>query len=63
MHQREHPDYMASNPPYPLLADRPDVITFETPPLSEDIEITGPIEVHLLRLLQPLPTPTSPPNS
>ena len=47
MHQREHPDYMACNPPYPLLADRPDVITFETPPLSEDIEITGPIEVHL----------------
>ena len=47
MHQREQLGLMACSEPYPLLSDRPDVITFQTDPLTEDIEITGPIEVRL----------------
>ena len=33
--------------PYPLLANRPDVLVFQTEPLPEDIEVTGAIEVVL----------------
>jgi hypothetical protein len=29
------------------LSSRPDVLTFETPPLEEDLEVTGPIRVEL----------------
>ena len=47
MHQREHPNYMACSEPYPLLCDRPDVIAFQSEPLHQDVEITGPIEVKL----------------
>ena len=47
MHQRERPGLMACSEPYGLLCDRPDVITFETEPLTDDVEITGPIEVNL----------------
>jgi len=47
MHQRERPGLIACEPPYPLLADRSDVLVFQTHPLEEDIEITGPVEVHL----------------
>ncbi len=47
MHQREQPGLMACSEPYGLLCDRPDVITFETEPLTDDVEITGPIEVKL----------------
>ena len=47
MHQREQPGLMACSEPYPLLCDRPDVISFQTDPLSQDVEITGPIEVKL----------------
>ena len=47
MHQREQPGLVACRPPWPLLADRPDVLVFQTPPLEEDIEITGPITVRL----------------
>ena len=47
MHQREQPGLMACSEPYPLLSERPDVITFQTDPLTEDLEITGPIEVKL----------------
>ena len=47
MHQREQPGLMACSEPYPLLSERPDVITFQTEPLTEDLEITGPIEVKL----------------
>ena len=47
MHQRERPEFMACSEPYGLLSDRPDVITFQTEPLSKDVEITGPIEVRL----------------
>lgn len=46
-HQKEDPSVLGSRPPYPLLADRPDVLIFDTEPLAEDVEITGPITVHL----------------
>ena len=36
-----------ARPPYPLLADRPDVLVFQTPPLAEPVEVTGPIVVKL----------------
>ena len=38
---------MACSEPFGLLSDRSDVIVFQTEPLSEDVEITGPIEVNL----------------
>lgn len=47
MHQAERPELMACKPPYGPIADRADVLVFQTPPLEEDIEITGPIEVNL----------------
>lgn len=47
MHQREQPGLMVCSEPYPLLCDRPDVITFQTESLVSDVEITGPIKVNL----------------
>lgn len=47
MHQRERADLVGCRPPYPLLAERSDVVVFQTAPLDRDIEVTGPIEVHL----------------
>jgi predicted acyl esterase len=41
MHQRERPDLVAARAPYPLLAERPDVLVFQTGPLADDVEITG----------------------
>lgn len=46
-HQKESPQVEGARPPYPLLADRPDVLVFQTEPLAEDIEVTGPITVKL----------------
>jgi putative CocE/NonD family hydrolase len=46
-HQKEEPDRFGSTPPYPLLADRPDVLVFETAPLEEDTEVTGAVAVTL----------------
>jgi putative CocE/NonD family hydrolase len=45
--QRETPDFYGSKPPYRPLAERPDVLVFQTPPLTEDIEVTGPLTVNL----------------
>ncbi len=45
--QRTGPQYFGCWPPYGPLAGRPDVLTFQTPPLPEDLEIAGPIELHL----------------
>ncbi|MGC1305507.1 MAG: CocE/NonD family hydrolase, partial [Caulobacteraceae bacterium] len=45
--QREGPRFFGSREPYIPLAARPDVLVFETPPLEEDIEVTGPIEARL----------------
>lgn len=45
--QREGPDFFGCTPPYLPLAARPDILVFETPPLTEDTEVTGPITVKL----------------
>ena len=45
--QVERPALFGSSPPYLPLGSRPDVLVFQTPPLEEDMEVTGPIVVHL----------------
>lgn len=45
--QREGPRFFGSREPYIPLASRPDVLVFETEPLAEDVEVTGPIEAKL----------------
>ena len=47
MHQRETPDVFGAEPPYPLLADRADVLVFQTEPLERPVEVTGSIAVEL----------------
>jgi uncharacterized protein len=46
-HQKEEPGIFGATPPYPLLAERPDVLVFQTEPLATDVEVTGSITVHL----------------
>jgi predicted acyl esterase len=46
-HQQEAPGVIGARPPYPPLAVRPDVLVFQTPPLAEPVEVTGPITVSL----------------
>ena len=46
-HQKEEPGIVGAKPPYLPLAARPDVLVFQTPPLAEDIEVTGPMVVKL----------------
>jgi predicted acyl esterase len=46
-HQKEEPHVFGARPPYPLLADRPDVLVFQTPPLAEPVEVTGSAVVKL----------------
>lgn len=46
-HQRESADVFGANSPYQLLADRPDVLVFQTSPLEEDLEVTGSAIVTL----------------
>jgi putative CocE/NonD family hydrolase len=45
--QRTHEKLFGAKPPYLPLSARPDVLVFETPPLEEDVEVTGPIVVKL----------------
>lgn len=45
--QREEPRFFGSRPPYLPLASRPDLLVFQTAPLDEDVEVTGPITVRL----------------
>jgi putative CocE/NonD family hydrolase len=45
--QREGPGFYGSREPYLPVAARPDVLVFETAPLTEDLEVTGAIEAHL----------------
>ncbi len=45
--QVELPDVYGAKPPYLPLSTRQDVIVFQTPPLEEDTEVTGPIRVEL----------------
>ena len=44
--QRGRADFFGCGDTLPLNA-RPDVLTFQTPPLDEALDVTGPIEVHL----------------
>jgi putative CocE/NonD family hydrolase len=46
-HQKEEPGIVGARPPYPALAERPDVLVFQTPPLDEDVEVTGHVVVKL----------------
>lgn len=46
-HQQETPETFGAQPPYPLLADRSDVLVFQTEPLAHAVEVTGPITVKL----------------
>ncbi|HEX9890074.1 MAG TPA: CocE/NonD family hydrolase [Nitriliruptorales bacterium] len=45
--QHEAEGFFGCRPPYLPLAARPDVLVFQTDPLTEDLEVTGPIEVKL----------------
>ncbi len=46
-HQQERPDFYGSKPPYLPLSSRHDVLVFQTTPLEEDVEVTGPVTVNL----------------
>ena len=45
--QVERADFFGSTEPYRPLAERPDVLVFETEPLAENVEMTGPLVVKL----------------
>lgn len=45
--QREREDFFGSEAPYRPLAERDDVLVFQTEPLREDVEVTGPLVVEL----------------
>ncbi len=47
MHQREAPGLVGAREPYRELAWRPDVLVFQTPPLTRSVEVTGPIAARL----------------
>jgi len=45
--QVESPDFFGCTPPYLPLAARPDILVFQSAPLTEPLQIVGPIEAHL----------------
>ncbi len=45
--QVESERFFGCKPPYLPLANRPDILVFQTNPLENDVEVTGPIVVHL----------------
>ncbi len=45
--QAESPAIFGSEEPYQRLSERPDVLVFQTEPLTEPVEVTGPMTVHL----------------
>ena len=45
--QREASEFFGSRAPYRPLAERADVLVFQTPPLVEDVEVTGAVEAAL----------------
>ncbi|MCY7304524.1 MAG: CocE/NonD family hydrolase [Thermoleophilia bacterium] len=45
--QAESPAIFGSEEPYQRLSERPDVLIFQTEPLTEPVEVTGPMTVHL----------------
>ena len=56
------PAFHGCRPPYLPLGSRPDVLVFQTEPLREPTEVTGPIEVILWVAHLRASTPTSPPS-
>jgi putative CocE/NonD family hydrolase len=45
--QRTHAGVFGARAPYGPLAERPDVLVFQSPPLAEDLEVTGTVLVKL----------------
>ncbi len=45
--QTESPDFFGCTPPYLPLASRPDVLVFQTQPLTSPLQVVGPIEAEL----------------
>ena len=45
--QRTGPKLFGAKPPHGPLAERADVLVLQTPPLPQDLEIAGPIELNL----------------
>jgi len=45
--QREAPGVFGCQAPYRPLAEREDVLVFQTPPLEDDVEVVGPIRAEL----------------
>ena len=45
--QTETPNSFGCEPPFLPLGSRPDVVVFQSAPLPTDLEVTGPVEVHL----------------
>jgi putative CocE/NonD family hydrolase len=45
--QRESAEFFGSEAPYLPLASRPDVLVFQTEPLVDDLEVTGPVSARL----------------
>jgi predicted acyl esterase len=45
--QKESPAFFGSEEPYRRLSERPDLLVFQTEPLTEPVEVTGPMRVHL----------------
>lgn len=45
--QRERADMPGSRPPFLPLRARNDILVFETPPLQEDVTVSGPVEITL----------------
>jgi putative CocE/NonD family hydrolase len=45
--QREEPRFFGCRPPYLPLSSRPDILVFQTPPLTAEVEVVGPIVVRL----------------
>ncbi len=46
-HQKEEPGVFGAAPPYAPLSERPDVLVFQSAPLEQEVEVTGPITVKL----------------
>jgi len=45
--QKETPEFYGCSAPFLPLSARPDVLAFQTGPLTEDTEVTGPVSVRL----------------
>ena len=45
--QTESEEFFGSKKPYLPLASRPDVLVFQTEPLADEVEVTGPVSIQL----------------